>query len=199
MSIPAANPKLLIDATEVDLSGVWVHHHSDPYPGGHRYRLWLPESLTDQWTANAQDDVGWLANVLGRWRREQGTGVAGPPTFVLNTIEKITKAESGVEFYGECSPHCATVHCPSCRATVWVNWLFDHCLCGPEGELRFKCKECSADGTVNLDGESVSLSGLDGTQVSRCRQVGLKHQLHDGVHMIALGKLKWTLQELTNG
>jgi hypothetical protein len=194
MSMPDANPQLRIDEAEADLTEVWIHRQDDPYPGGLRYRLWLPESLLAQWPANAQKDLMWVDGVLSFWRREQRTRKAGPPAFVLNTIEKIAQAERGIEIHGECSPQCTTVHCPSCGATVWVNWLFDHCLCGPEGKLRFKCKECSADGTVTLDGESVSLSWLDGTQVSRCRQVGLKHELHDGVHMIALGKLKWTLR-----
>jgi hypothetical protein len=193
MSMPAANPRLLIDATELDLSEVWIHRQDDPYPGGYRYRLWLPESLTTQWPTNAQKDLMWLGGVLGFWRREQETGKAGPLAFVLNTLEKITQVQSGVEIHGECSPHCSTVQCPSCGATVWVNWLFDHCLLGPQGELRFKCKECSAVGTVSLDGESLSLSSLDGIQVSRCRQVGLKHKFHEGAHAIALGKLKWTL------
>jgi hypothetical protein len=193
MSMPAAKPRLLMDATEVDLSEIWIHRQDDPYPGGHRYCLWLPESLSAQWPANARKDLMWLDGVLGFWRWEQRTQKARPPGFVLNTIEKITQAESGVEIHGECSPHCSTVNCPSCRATVWVNWLFDHCFRGPEGELRFKCKECSAVATVGLDGESLSLSSLGGIQVSRCVQVALKHRFHDGAHTIALGKLKWTL------
>jgi hypothetical protein len=193
MSMPASNSRLLVDGTEVDLSEVWVHRQDDPYPGGHRYRLWLPESVTAHWPGNVQRDLMWLDGVIGFWRREQGPGKAGPLAFVLNTIEKITQAESGVEIDGECSPHCLTVHCPTCGATVWVNWLFDHCLRGPEGELRFKCKDCSAVGTVSMDGENLSLSSLDGIQVSQCRQVGLKHRFHDGVHTIALGRLKWTL------
>jgi len=193
ISMPATNPRLLIDATDVDVSEVWIHRQDDPYPGGHSYRLWLPESLIAQWPTNAQKDLMWLDRVLSVWRTGKRSRKAAAPAFVLNTIEKITQAVRGVEIHGECSPHCSTLDCPSCGAPVWVNWLYDHSLRGPDGELRFKCKECSTLGSVSLDGESLWLSSSDGTQRSRCMQVGLKHRFHNGIHTIALGKIKWTL------
>src|SRR4051794_22391578 len=97
MSMPAASPRLLIDTTEVDLSDIWIHRQDNPYPGGHRYSLWLPESLTAQWPMNAQKASLWLDGVVSFWRREQGTREPGPPSFVLNTIESITQADGGVE------------------------------------------------------------------------------------------------------
>ena len=190
MPAPVVRPRLLIDGAEVDLSDVWIHSQDDPYPGGHRYRLWLPEPLAGSWSGGGLLALG---SALAAAPRAVRTREPGEPAFVLNTIEKVTPGEQGVEIEGECSPHCVTLHCPSCRATVWVNWLFDYCTRGTEGELRFRCNGCSESSKVALKGEWVSLSSMDGARVSSCRQPTLGHASCDGALTLRLGNLEWKL------
>jgi hypothetical protein len=118
---------------------------------------------------------------------------AKPALFVLNTIGKVSQGGQGVEIQGECSPHCSTLECPNCGATIWVNWLFDRCVRNVDGGLLFNCKESSKISIVTLDDEQVSLSSLHGKQKRACRQSGLKLELDEGVLKITLGKLKWQM------
>jgi hypothetical protein len=111
--------------------------------------------------------------------------------FVLNAIDKVTRAEGGVEVEGECSPHCSRLECPHCGATIWANRLFDDCARDGAGSLLFTCKECRKAATVELSDEIVSLTASDGDRQSTCRQHGLKHALLDGRLTIGLGKLQW--------
>jgi hypothetical protein len=67
MSVPIANPGLLIDDIEVDLGNIWIHSQDDPYPGGYRYRLWLPEPLSGSWVSAGRGLDG-LASVVASWR-----------------------------------------------------------------------------------------------------------------------------------
>jgi len=192
MPTPLASPLLRIDDAEADLGSVWVHAQDDPYPGGHRYRLWLPEPST-AWWLDATGDLLGLGTALAHWRREGGTRSSGTGVFVLNTIEAVARADGGVEVQGECSPHCSTLGCPSCGTTLWVNWLFDYCARGAGGRVTFRCKECSAWSEVALDGRRVSLSSPDGLRISSCTQAALQHECRDGALQIRLGKLQWKL------
>jgi hypothetical protein len=192
MATPVAHHRLLIDGTDMDLSNIWIHSQDDPYPGGHRYGLWLSEPLASSWLASGCGLFGLssvlaLAQMLGRARESEAA------VFVLNTIERVAQEDQGVEIEGECSPHCSTLHCPSCGAIVWVNWLFDYCTRGAGGELTFRCNGCSRASKVALHGKRVSLSSSDGDRVSSCMQAALEHASCDGALTIRLGKLKWTL------
>jgi hypothetical protein len=188
---PVASPSLRIDDAEVELSSIWIHSQDAPYPGGHRYRLWLPEALGNSWRAGIGGLYG-LGSTLASAEAHRMQG-GGPALFVLNTIDTVSDREGGVEIEGECSPHCSSLHCPSCGATVWANWLFNFCARGTEAELRFRCDACSNVSNVTFEGERVSLASLDGTHVSTSRQSALKYALCNGVLTVRLGKLTWNL------
>jgi hypothetical protein len=192
MSMPLAVTTLLIDGAEVDAGHVWTHAQDDPYPGGHRYRLWLPEPLASPWLSVGRGLSG-LDTALASVRAAKQVQEIKTPRFVLNTIDSVTRGEQGVEIQGECSPHCSRLGCPYCGATVWVNWLFDHCARGADGSLLFRCKGCHEAAKVTLTDDIVSLVSTDGGRKSTCRQHALKHVLRDGLLAIALGKLKWEL------
>jgi molybdenum cofactor cytidylyltransferase len=104
MSIPDPCPRLLIDGAEVDLANVWIHHQDDPYPGGHRYCLWLPGPLAGDWLTDPRDRLFWLASQLSIWRMKHGSQAAEPWLFVLNTIDAVISVGQGVEIRGDCSP-----------------------------------------------------------------------------------------------
>jgi hypothetical protein len=113
------DPLLLIDDQEVDLGNVWVHAQDDPYPGGHRYCLRLPESLAAHWMSKvgleptqqydhmeylSRHGLFWLDGVLAGWRMQRSDLARMSVTFVINTISKIIPIGLGVEVHGVCSP-----------------------------------------------------------------------------------------------
>ncbi len=104
MSISDPCPRLLIDGAEVDLANVWIHHQDDPYPGGHRYCLWLPAPLAAAWRADSRQGLSWLGAQLSFWRMEHGIREFKPWLFVLNTIDAVVPVGPEVEIRGECSP-----------------------------------------------------------------------------------------------
>lgn len=193
MPKPAVTPILLIDDAEVDLAYIWAHSQDDPYPGGHRYRLWLPSSLADPWLSGSQrlSELGSILRFLPFLPLGKQVTEIKMPFFVLNTIDKITSAEEGVEVEGECSPHCSQLECPYCGATIWANWLFDYCDRGDTGSLLYGCKECGNASRVELSDETIALTASDGNKQSTCKQHGLKHAFLDGRFTIAIGKLRW--------
>jgi hypothetical protein len=193
MSQLPATFRLLIDEVEIELGRIWIHSQDDPYPGGHRYRLWFPERHASVWRASGGELSG-LSYVLSSIAREHQPKKDESPCFVLNTIQNVTQAEQGVEIVGEYSPHCSTLDCPYCGAMIWTNWLFDHCSPNADGSLQFTCKDCSKVATVNFSGPIVSLFTLDREMVSTCRQVALQHELREGVLTIRPGKLQWAFK-----
>jgi len=119
MSTKADSPRLLIDDNEVNLDAVWIHAQDDPYPGGHRYCLWLPPPLADGWMTKlglrpdviyegmehlSRDGLFWLSGELAAFRMERGETSDVPWLFVINTISQIAPIQHGVEVRGICSP-----------------------------------------------------------------------------------------------
>ena len=119
MPVPATTPRLRIDEMETDFGEVWLHAQDDPYPGGHRYSLWLPDSMARDWLSHvglepgrrydgvehlSRDGLFWLAAALACWRMGQERQEAKPWLFVLNTITQVVPGNQGVEVRGVCSP-----------------------------------------------------------------------------------------------
>ena len=117
--MPNADPRLLIDDVQVGIGNVWIHAQDDPYPGGHRFVIWLPADLATYWLSRVGLESGkayrdllffsrkgllFLAGALGSWRIAQKNKEVKPWLFVLNTIDQVTPAEEGLEIQGECSP-----------------------------------------------------------------------------------------------
>ena len=119
MSNDIDSPRLLIDGSHVNLDNIWIHAQDDPYPGGHRYCLWLPSGLGHRWMKQLALDptqwhdgmehlsrkgLFWLEAELSTWGMEQKQASDAPWLFVINTISQIAPAEPGVEVRGICSP-----------------------------------------------------------------------------------------------
>lgn len=119
MSTNADSPQLLIDDNEVNIDAVWIHAQDDPYPGGHRYRLWLPSRLADEWMTKlgllpvvryegvehlSRDGLFRLSCELVAFRMARGETSDVPWQFVINTISQIAPIQNGVEVRGICSP-----------------------------------------------------------------------------------------------
>jgi hypothetical protein len=116
MSDGSGEVRLDVDGAEVPLGSVWVHHQSDPYPGGLRYRLIVPRDMAAQWVGNilgrsderrAGEMLFLIAGMLS-WVRHEATSEihrneAGL-THVLNTIDSVTEGESHLTIGGACSP-----------------------------------------------------------------------------------------------
>ena len=119
MPIAPTDPRLLIDDTETDLNSIWIHAQDDPYPGGHRYSLWLPASIAESWLLQiglekgqrydgmehvSRDALYWLHSALAQWHMQKGDQGGKPCLFVLNTLAQVAPAGQGVEIRGVCSP-----------------------------------------------------------------------------------------------
>lgn len=120
MSDGTGEVRLEVEGAEVPLGSAWVHHQSDPYPGGLRYRLIVPTAMAVQWVGErlGRDGEGvdvhrarkvlfLIAGMLS-WVRHEATRGGHTPeaelTHVLNTIDSV---EEGVAYYtigGVCSP-----------------------------------------------------------------------------------------------
>jgi hypothetical protein len=99
-----------IDGSDVSLVSVWVHHQTDPYPGGHRYRLTVPLAIADAWLRKMR--ISWT-DVQGSslfWFQSLVCDLAGSAryssgiSYVLNTIDQIEKTETAYLICGVCSP-----------------------------------------------------------------------------------------------
>jgi hypothetical protein len=111
-TFPDSDIELQVDGTPTELTVVWHHNQSDPYPGGHRYSLILrheaAEQIADQLPEASQqrldegitNDFFNNFNILGIGRR------SNPPRwrFVLNTIESVRRSQDAVFIEGICSP-----------------------------------------------------------------------------------------------
>src|SRR5262245_61473939 len=90
--------ELEIDGQEFPLQGIWIHHQSEPYPGGHEYHLRVPTALTKEWVVprdiikDGQIDeqcqrsgLNWIWDLFRPFR------VKAPVVFshVLNTVSKV--------------------------------------------------------------------------------------------------------------
>jgi len=119
MSAHTDSPRLLIDDNEVDLASVWIHAQDDPYPGGHRYCLWLPGPLGNEWMSKigldpaathkgmerlSRDGLFWLDGVIKIWRMTNAALSNAPLLFVINTISQIAPLQEDIEVRGVCSP-----------------------------------------------------------------------------------------------
>ena len=101
--------RLEVDGTDVPLSVVWVHAQTDPYPGGHRYRLLVPITVADEWLRRMeiqQSDLGdcgiWFQSLVGDFARDARCSL--PLACVLNTVENIQTTDEYLEVTGVCSP-----------------------------------------------------------------------------------------------
>jgi hypothetical protein len=120
MSDGMGEVRLDVDGAEVPLGSVWVHHQSEPYPGGLRYRLIVPRGMAAQWVGNilgrgdegiderrAREMLFLIAGMLS-WVRHEATSEShrheAGLTHVLNTIDSVAEGESYLTIGGVCSP-----------------------------------------------------------------------------------------------
>jgi hypothetical protein len=104
MSSSTTGPRLLIDEAEVHLGHAWMHDQDYPYPGGHRYRLWLPGELAEPWLSGRRPTLSGLYSLLSFSGLQQAVRETKPWLYVLNTVEAVEPMPAGVELRGECSP-----------------------------------------------------------------------------------------------
>ena len=109
---PDSDMELQVDGTPTELSVVWHHYQSDPYPGGHRYSLVLrhtaAEQIADRLPETSQQRLdGGITNSFFNTFNILGIGCRSDPPrwrFVLNTIESVHHSLDGVSIEGICSP-----------------------------------------------------------------------------------------------
>jgi len=110
---------LEVDGTPVQVSGVWIHHQRDPFPGGHTFRLRLPVFHTRLWLkwlnrslpqmVECPDDdlsehcLRWLALVLSSTRKHGESDASSEVSFVLNSITRISIHGEAATITGVCS------------------------------------------------------------------------------------------------
>ena len=101
--------RLEVDGTDVSLSAVWVHAQTDPYPGGHRYRLIVPSADADAWLRRMEiqlsdlNDCGiWFQSFVGHFAGDARGSL--PCAYVLNTVEDVQATDEYLEVTGVCSP-----------------------------------------------------------------------------------------------
>lgn len=112
---------LTIDGSETSPFNVWIHHQSDPYPGGHTYHWRIPTRLVgpfdavDFTTSESPDHdqqrqwLFWLQFILRNWSCnlavERRLHVNHPVNYeyVLNTITSLTVTEDLLVLDGVCS------------------------------------------------------------------------------------------------
>lgn len=111
--------KIIVDDTKVDPSCVRFIFQSEPYPGGHDYKIILQKNVIDKELLNDASFVSknepsenqgrnwlfWLGHIVSRFSNpEDCVG----RTWVINKIHSLTENESELIICGECSPWVKT-------------------------------------------------------------------------------------------
>jgi hypothetical protein len=109
-------PILEVDETAIPIGVVWIHYQRDPFPGGRRYRLHLPESvalvlaerLGRSMSIDTSDDsrecLYWLSSIFSELTRSDRSDET-ETRYVINSVSSTEFHEDGaVDIYGVCSP-----------------------------------------------------------------------------------------------
>jgi hypothetical protein len=109
-------PILDIDGVSIPIGVIWIHYQRDPFPGGHRYRLRLPEplasvlgerlgrSISSDTADNSRDYLYWLSSILSELITSDMSGQM-ETRYVINTVSETKLNEDGsLDLYGVCSP-----------------------------------------------------------------------------------------------
>jgi hypothetical protein len=117
---------LTIDGTETSPFNVWIHHQTDPYPGGHTYHWLIPRRLVGPFHAaefascrspnhdQQRNWLLWLQPILCNWScnlaAERFLQFDHPVDYqyVLNTIESLNVTDDRLALDGVCSPFVRT-------------------------------------------------------------------------------------------
>jgi hypothetical protein len=100
---------LWVGERPVPLSAIWIHHQTNPYPGGLQYRLRIDRGVADTWLSlhrHQWSDILhagiWFQSLFSHLVGDQK--YAAPFAFVLNTVEAIDVQRKYVEIQGTASP-----------------------------------------------------------------------------------------------
>jgi uncharacterized DUF497 family protein len=96
------------DGRRWDPQRVWIHPQRDPFPGGHRFWVHVDGAdLGSRFQLDRDlllpDASDWLSRLDSIW---PGSDLLPGETFdfVLNSIDKIERVNTGLSFAGVCSP-----------------------------------------------------------------------------------------------
>ncbi len=100
--------QLRIDEHLQNMSTIWVHHQSEPHPGGHQYELILSrdeaKAILDEPPAMRAEDLNDKGRQILWLIGFEFFRSASEFEFVLNTVEKLEINDEGVKVMGICSP-----------------------------------------------------------------------------------------------
>jgi hypothetical protein len=114
--MPSADIELTVDGQIEDARSVMCHHQSDPYPGGHHYRLAVHDpDVVEAAKKNLGIGVNlkfseiesrlFLSLLYSHISLKLGRDL--PFRYWLNTIDQFDVAENGIVLQGICSRHLA--------------------------------------------------------------------------------------------